>query len=124
MSLALQEVPSPQHLVGSIAECDQLHLRHKALSTALGLDRSLSKDDYAACVTFHIGMYGKGCIDICNNMNRFIYFKCHTRMLTTPYVLYRTGQLVVVVPLGHQHSLCQERYGSQNVWSRPLTQVE
>ena len=96
----------------------------RALSSALGVDRSLSQGDSAACVTFYIGIYGKGCIDIRNNMNRFIYFKCYTRVLTAQYVLYRTNQLVVVVPLGPQHSLGQECYGSQNVWPRPLTQLE
>ena len=41
-----------------------------------------------------------------------MYVKCYTQVLGTPYVLYRTDQLVVVVPLGLCHSLGQERYGS------------
>ena len=126
MSLAFQELPSPQHLVGGVTECDQLclHARlcHLSLGSALSVDRSLSQG--AACVTFHIGVYGKGCIDVCNNMNRFKHFKSYTHVLSSPYVRHRTDQLVIVVPLGLQYSLSQERHSSQNIWPRPLAQVE
>ena len=94
VSLASQEVPSPQHLVRGVAECHQLRLRarlcHQSLGSALSVDRSLSYGDHAACVTFHIGMYGKGCIDVCNNMDRLKHFEGYTHVLVTPYVLYRT----------------------------------
>ena len=88
VSLAFQEVPSPQHLVRGVTECDQLflraRLRHHSLGSALSVDRSLSQGDHAACVTFHVGMYGKGCIDVCNNMDRFKHFKSYTYVLGTP----------------------------------------
>ena len=53
-----------------------------------------------------------------------MHFKCHAQVLGTLHVLYRTDQFVVVVPLGLYHSLGQERYGSQDIWPRPLAQVE
>ena len=61
MSLALQEVPGPQHLVGRVAESNEFSLRARlgveALGFALRVYRSLSQGDNATCVTFLIGMY-------------------------------------------------------------------